>query len=263
MARKSKRMALNAAIRQGQAKLAKSSEKRQSESENPDLIAAEGPKELLNPDSLTCKSAVKSSVFLLKSEEETRFLRNFPQKTKWIILVCASLVGVLILGIWLISLIVADQPEQRPGGGISVTGPIEDENAQEKSRPLSEYGNAKPSDSPQSGTSEKESLLTTTSGDNVICIQSIVFDRKDELKPLGVFFQRHGIDTEVIAIDGPSGRLAVLATRVGFEQNPLNEGTEGYELAQRIKQLGPVYVKETNDTKFGAKPFQDVYGHKR
>jgi hypothetical protein len=99
----------------------------------------------------------------------------------------------------------------------------------------------------------KRALPTSSGGDNVICIQSIAYDRRDELKPLTDFFRRKGIDTEVIAVESPSGRLAVLVTKAGFEQNPVKKGTDGYELAERIKQLGPVYVEETKDTKFGVK----------
>ena len=65
----------------------------------------------------------------------------------------------------------------------------------------------------------------------------------------------------IIEIDGSN--LAVLVTQDGFEGNPGIEGTEGYELLERIKRLGPVYVRETEDTKFGVKPFQDAYGYKR
>jgi hypothetical protein len=52
-------------------------------------------------------------------------------------------------------------------------------------------------------------------------------------------------------------------TRDGFDGNPGVGGTEGYELLERIKQLGLVYVKETEDTKFGLRPFQDALGYKR
>ncbi|MHC5121850.1 MAG: hypothetical protein ACYSO7_10165 [Planctomycetota bacterium] len=97
----------------------------------------------------------------------------------------------------------------------------------------------------------------------MICIQSIAFDRKEELGPLADFFRHNGIETEIIAVNSPSGRLAVLATKAGFEENPVKEGTDGYKLVQRIRQIGPVYVEETKDTKFGVKPFQDVYGRKR
>lgn len=97
-------------------------------------------------------------------------------------------------------------------------------------------------------------------GPNVIVIQSIPPSRKDELNVLKDFFARKGIETEII-ID--RNGYAILVTRQGFTENPESSGTEGYKLYQKIQQLGQVYPEETNDTKFGIKPFQDAYGYKR
>ena len=102
-------------------------------------------------------------------------------------------------------------------------------------------------------------VAETPKGNNVIWITSIEIGRQNELVPLKVFFNQKGIPTEIIDV----GDRAALVTKTGFEKNPAARDTEGYELFQQIKQLGPVYVEETKDTKFGGKPFQDAYGYKR
>jgi len=95
-----------------------------------------------------------------------------------------------------------------------------------------------------------------STGGNVIVIQGIQEGRKAELATVKDFFARKGVETEVIIRNG----YGLLVTRAGFEVNPESRGTPGFELMQRIRELGIAYPQETGDTKFGLKPFQDSYG---
>ena len=266
MARKSKRMALNEAIRQGQAKIAEGLKTGQMRSDGPSAQSAEKDKEAPSSPENVMQNPVDKCRALFKSKEKSVIWEQLPPKTKLIAIFCVASVVALVLGLWLISLIGTDQPPQAGSPGPQKTPaadivPEESEQAKKKFSLLG-IGGRDASDSVGSASAEKESLLPSM-GNNVICLQSIAFDRKEELGTLAEFFRGKGRETEIIAVDSPSGRLAVLATKAGFEENPVKEGTDGYKLVQRIKQLGPVYVEETKDTKFGVKPFQDVYGRKR
>ncbi len=260
MARKSKRMALNDAIRQGQAKIADGLKTGQMRSDDPSAWRAE--KGLSSPENATQNPVSKCRAFFLKSEEKSTIWGQFPPKMKLIALLCAASIVVLLLGIWLISLLGTDQSLNPEFQGTSVANSVSEENGQTSGKSsLSDFDGDDSSESADS-VSEKGSLLPPLSkGDNVIWIQSIAMSRKGELSSLEGFFRTKGIQTEIIEIS--ASNLAVLVTHDGFEGNPSIEGTEGYKLLERIKDLGTVYVKETEDTKFGLKPFQDALGYKR
>ena len=151
----------------------------------------------------------------------------------------------------------ADQqpPAGDPGNQLAGAAKAQDEPDQDEHR-LPELDSREIAGEVSDGTS-----LSPSEGDNVIWIQSIAMDRRNELAPIAEFFKGKGIETEIV-VHRTSGD-AILVTKAGFEQNPAKKGTQGYELMQRIKQLGPVYVEETKDTSFGIKPFQDVLGYKR
>lgn len=258
MARKSKRMALNDAIRQGQAKIAEGLKTGQMRSDGPSVNRAEKDKELFSdPENVMQNPVYKSRAFFLKSKEKSKLWEQFSPKMRLLALLCAATIVVFALGIWLISLVDTSGPPETHG--VAVSDAISGNREQEKGSDFSEGY----SDSVDSGYPETGSLPLASGGDNVICIQSIAFSRKEELSTVADFFRRKGIETEVIAVESPSGRLAVLVTSDGFEDNPLKKGADGYDLAQRIMQLGSVYVEDTKDMKFGTKPFQDVYGRKR
>ena len=258
MARKSKHMARNEAIRQGQAKIAEGLRTGQMRPDGPSSRKPE--KDLSSPENVTRNPVEKCRAMFLKSKEKPVILGQFSPKMKLIALFCAASITVLALGIWLFSLVGTDQSPDPGSQGASVAGISPEEN--EKKFRLPGFGGRDSSDSLDSASSEKETLLPPPSrGDNVIWIQSIAVSRRSELNSLEAFFRTKGIQTEIIEID--ESDLAVLVTRDSFEKNPSSLGTEGYQLLQRIKQLGPVYVEETGDTKFKLKPFQDAYGYKR
>jgi hypothetical protein len=265
MARKSKRMALNEAIRQGQAKIAESLKTGQMRSDGPSAQRAEKDKEALSSPGNVMQNPVDKCRALFKSKEKSVIWEQLPPKTKLIALFCVASVVALVLGLWLISLIGTDQPPQVGSSEpqkTPVAGAVSEENEQAKKKfRLPGSSGRDSSDSVGSAASEKASLPPPSGGANVILIQSIAISRKGELGSLEVFFRSKGIQTEIIEISGSN--LAALVTQDGFEKNPGAEGTEGYKLLERIKQFGTVYVKETEDTKFGLKPFQDAYGHKR
>lgn len=249
MARKSKRMALNEAIRQGQAKIAEGLKTGQMRSDNPSSQAGSRDREK------TLDGVVPGRVGFLISKDSSTMSGFLSSRTKYIILSCFA---VLVVGIGLTAFLQKSPPAAVPDRAVDKS-PVNEIAAPGNIVPVREHVRA---DNKNEVTIPvPTSVPAMSQGDNVICIQSIPFDRKGELAPVAEFFKRKGIDTEII-VDRASGN-AVLATKAGFEQNPVKQGTDGYELFQRIKQLGPAYVEETADTKFGVKPFQDAYGYKR
>jgi hypothetical protein len=181
------------------------------------------------------------------------------------VLMYAAAVVLLGVAIWII-LAVSGSDQSVPGEGgsgqISTETETGDEAETAKNR-FSFFGGDRAESSQPAGTGNEalSASVPAKSGDNVIWIQSIPAGRKDELRSVAAFFDRKGIETE-ITVDRASG-FAVLVTKAGFDENPVKKGTAGYELLQRIKQLGIDYVRETEDTKFGQKPFQDALGYKR
>jgi hypothetical protein len=89
----------------------------------------------------------------------------------------------------------------------------------------------------------------------VIVIQQVAPDQRDKLIPVQEYFKTQGIATERVQRSG----YMLLITKAGFDYNPNREGTEGFRLMQRIRQLGLTYPEATGDTKFGLRPFQDAY----
>ncbi len=254
MARKSNRMALNEAIRQGQAKMVEGS------------FVQKPKKDAPRPESVTQSPAKCRAVFLKSKEKFATNSEWFSPKMRLIALSCIA----LVLVIWLISLLGTDQSSQMVDSepqrtSVADMGPEAGEQSKKrakKERSLFGLGKRDSSESTDKAVPEAELQLPVLSkGVNVIWIQSIEMSRKDELNSLGDFFVNKGIQIEVIEIEGSD--LAVLVTRDGFEDNPSSKGTEGNKLLERIKQLGTVYVEETKDTKFGLKPFQDALGYKR
>jgi hypothetical protein len=263
MARKSKHMALNDAIRQGQAKIADGLKTGQMRSDGPSALRAEKDKgDLSSPANVIQNPVEKCRAFFLKSKEKSMLWEQFPPKMRLIALLCAASIAVLALGIWLISLTGEDQsPNIEPQGNpVANIAPEENEQAEKKFR-LPGFGSRDSSDLVDTEDPEMKPLAPLSRGDNVIWIQSIAMSRKGELNSLEVFFRSKGIQTEIVEI--ADSNLAVLMTQDGFDGNPNVAGTEGYELLERIKQLGLFYVKETEDTKFGLRPFQDALGYKR
>ena len=267
MARKSKRLVLNEAIRQGQAKIAEGLKTGQMRSER-----SHGKSDIEDPESiLTGKSRStngrKSDFF--KSRDISSKFGNWTSKRKATVLIYVASAVLLGLAVWMI-LAVGNSDRQQPGGNSSGalssetginSGTGSERQANSSETPVFFGGRTESSQPAQGETSVVPPVGKLPQGDNVIWIQSIAGGRRDELKPVAAFFESKGIATEII-IDRASG-LAVLVTKAGFEENPGTRGTDGYEMLQRIKQLGLVFVEETQETKFGMKPFQDAYGYKR
>ena len=269
MARKSKRLILNEAIRQRHAPIAEGLKTGQMRS---DRDAPKDPeKDIKGPVRIDELSADKrdtdfKSDFFKSKEISTKYGIGSSATKPKVLIYTAS---VVLLGLFIWILIPGNSDEPAPSGQES--GQIDSEmeagsetaiaGQTETSESRGFWGGRKESsETTETETEIKAPTASLPQGDNVIWIQSISAARKDELRPVAGFFEDKGILTEII-IDPASG-LAVLVTKAGFEENPKKAGTEGYALLQRIKQLGPVYVEETQDTKFGIKPFQDAYGYK-
>lgn len=251
MARKSKRKTLNEAIRQGQAKIAEGLKTGQMRSDGPSAQKAEKDRRGLSGSENTMRSPNKGGAALLRSKEKSTMGSNLSSNTKLILLLCV--VGAFMV-IWVAMALVNSGSAKQPN--VPAANPENQSIASEERR--EPVQNQDPDQtSREIGTEPLPPVVST--GDNVIVILTIESDRMDKLRPVADFFRGKGIETEIITVSGKSG----LVTKAGFEQNPASRGTDGYELFQRIKQLGTVYVEETGDTQFKQKPFQDIYGYKR
>ncbi|MHC5154823.1 MAG: hypothetical protein ACYSO3_01590 [Planctomycetota bacterium] len=245
MIRKSKRQSLNEAIRQGQARIAEGLKTGQMRSDGPSVQKPEPRKrELFSTES------PRRGSFFLKSKKSSGSSSSLAQKAKLKLLLVLAL---LIAGIWIVAALLNPEPSDTPDAAVSPGSETDPAAAEEG---ISEQVPEQKVIETAGGVS-----LPVAGGDNVILIESIALDRRDELVPLKTFFNVKGIETEIIEV-GDSGRAA-LVTQEGFDKNPASAGTEGYALMQRIKRLGAVYVRETEDTKFGQNPFQGSYGYKR
>ena len=248
MARKSKRMALYEAIRQGQVNIAKGLESGKLRS---DTVPQEPP-----------KPHVSDNTALFRSKKKPIGI-TVPFKI-WAI--AAGIVGFLLL-LLVIGLIVrsGDEtavPDENPPVSQTQTEIVAEKT--EQSRQPEEEGSGflgfGRNKTPQPKVKRSTPTSPASTGDNVIVIQGISASRKGELDVLKDYFAQNGVLTETI-IDR-SG-YALLITQQGFEKNPENSGTDGYKLLQKVQQLGRQYPEVTGDTKFGLKPFQDAYGYKR
>jgi hypothetical protein len=92
-------------------------------------------------------------------------------------------------------------------------------------------------------------------GNNNIVITE--YPRRIDLVPVQKYFAQNGIQTEIVKIDG-----SYFLRTVGKYENPGRSGTDGYEVRQRIIELGSEYRAPTGYETFGAKPFQDAYGRR-
>ncbi|MHC4925833.1 MAG: hypothetical protein ACYTER_00635 [Planctomycetota bacterium] len=273
MGRKSKRMALYEAIRQGQAKIAQGLESGQMRSDGQSQQNAQEVKD--SRQRLVAKSA------LFESQESPKSFSVSPAMIK--ILLAGGGIVVLLLVLWLGSLIFSgggeiteptgsgqqtartgrEIPLESPGQTPQTAEPAESpkEPEPEKKPGLFNFGkkDEKKAEQPEKSVKPAEPVYASTIGKNVIVIQSIAESRKEILEPLKEFFNSKGIPTEIINNSGD----ALLITRQGFDKNPTNPGTDGYRLLQKIKQQGLLYPQETGDTKWGVRPFQEAWGLKR
>lgn len=265
MTRKSKRLELNEAIRRGQAKIAEGLKTGQMRSDQ--LKTQPGLKDKKDFVPPSPKMPFENRGVFLTSKKKSAYYNNLSSQTKSRILLYAVSVVVLALGILFVLTVIKPNPSKSVQDREMINQSAETEartTEEEQTRNrFNLFGRKKTETAEPQDTGDKQGTAKseTQQGDNVIWIQSIALDRKDELKPVMDFFKRKGIETEIV-VDRTSN-LAVLVTKAGFEQNPVKKGTEGYELLLQIKALGSVYVQETQDTKFGQKPFQDVLGYKR
>ncbi|MEN8127063.1 MAG: hypothetical protein ABFR90_04565 [Planctomycetota bacterium] len=243
-------MVLNEAIRQGQAKIAEGLKTGQMRSDN---LPTQTPSK---NNEQTLDGIATGRVELLTSKEKSTFGGILTPRAKLMLL---AGIALLIVVIWFVAALMNREPSELPESS-TVPG-FKTETAELKGRESVQKREALPEWTGQTDPENEVPSPAVSKGANVIWIQSIDPERKDELVPIAEFFERKGVATEIIAHRDTGD--AILVTKAGFEENPVKKGTDGYKLLQRIKQLGIVYAEETKDTKFGVKPFQDALGYKR
>jgi len=263
MARKSKRIAMNEAIRQGQAKIAEGLKTGQMRSDGPS--AHNEKKGQLSPEN-KLRSSFEVGPAFSRSKDTSTMGRFLSSNTKLVLLMAVvAIVMIIALSATLTGRRPAEVNDQSGDSRAASEPRVEDTLDVDEGGP--EQG-PQPDESEATAKTEEdkpdelEAVVVppvVSTGDNVIVIYTIDPARKDLLIPVVKFFKAKGIETEIINISGNSG----LVTKAGFKQNPASRGTDGYKLFQQIKQLGSVYVEQTQDTQFGQPPFQDIYGYKR
>ncbi|MCE5186962.1 MAG: hypothetical protein LLF76_12630 [Planctomycetaceae bacterium] len=259
MARKQNQKALYEAIRQGQVRIAEGLKTGQMRSDRKRF------NHLTQSGLYAASQNTAQSKQTADEEVSSGTGSGLSAKTLLIIIAVAAQVVVLGLGVWI--------------GALYYGGGQTDENvasaAATKSQPtvpdlkrqtptsiavqIQEPRPIKPEAPKEPVRSQSKSLAAQADpgdGNNVIVIQGIQESRKDELLVLRDFFKKKEVPTDIIVRNG----YALLVTSQGFNVNPESEGTPGYELVRKIRTLGLAYAKETGDTKFGLKPFQDCYG---
>ncbi|MBC8378463.1 MAG: hypothetical protein H8E62_04740 [Planctomycetes bacterium] len=239
-------MALYEAIRQGQAKIAEGLETGQMRS---DGLTGDDEKPLV-PDNSA----------LFRSKEKSRGISS--QNKARIGLSAAAIVIILLFGVWISRIFKGSDEVQPVEPSVSQqTSAVIQSQPPEKTVPEKQQDDSgffslrqKKGETP---VQPPKPVVST--GANVIVIQQILSSQKDKLSPVKAFFAGKGIETAIIE----RSEYSLLVTRAGFDYNPSREGTQGYRLLLRVRQLGATYPDETGDTKFGIKPFQDAYPLKK
>lgn len=105
------------------------------------------------------------------------------------------------------------------------------------------------------GPRSRQIKMLEARGDNCIVIQE--YGTRADLVPVQKYFARHGIETEI----QQDGNVYFLVTWNLYE-NPEKKGTDGYEVKQRIIQLGRNYKAPPGRETFARHLFSDAYGKK-
>ena len=92
-------------------------------------------------------------------------------------------------------------------------------------------------------------------GDHRIVIQQ--YKIRADLVPAQEYFANYGIETEIQQRDN----VYFLVTKNLYE-NPERQGTDGYEIKQRIRRLGASYKAPAGHESFAPNFFRDAYGEK-
>ena len=93
-------------------------------------------------------------------------------------------------------------------------------------------------------------------GQGVNKIVIVEYKQRTDLEPVRKYFSQNGIETEIVRL-GNSYFLATVKKYENFSPN-----TDGYEILQKIKEVGGNYKAPDGYETFGKKPFQDAYGRK-
>lgn len=250
MARKSKRMAFHEAIRRGQAKIARGLESGQLRSDG-------------IPRSQTQRGILDDKALLQNREKSPQI--TIPSKI-FAFVSGFAIVIVLFFVIWLVMYLFGG-----PETAVPESGSPESQSRQMQASPTTEEERDRQAASGTVGTGGKKTVdeqpaqrqttrPSAPPGSNVIVITQVPgTDQRDKLLPVMEYYNANGIPTETVQRSG----YTLLITRAGFDYNPNRQGTEGYRLMQRIKQVGLDYPEATGDTGFSLRPFQDAYALKK
>jgi hypothetical protein len=165
-----------------------------------------------------------------------------------------QLVIALILGLILLILVAfrLGQIEQRidNSAGQIQTG----EETSSARHPTSDAG-LNPALSEMLIPSEEKPPAAEPQGDHVIVL--VQYQRMADLIPVREHFAKNGIETEIMQ----EGGSYFLVTKNRY-QNPHRRGTDGYQVLQRIIEVGAKYKAPQGSDTFAPHLFSDAYGKK-
>ena len=93
-------------------------------------------------------------------------------------------------------------------------------------------------------------------GQGVNSIVIVEYRQRTDLEPVRKYFSENGINTEIVRL----GNSYFLISAEKYEN--FSPNTDGYEILQKIKEIGGNYKAPGGYETFGKKPFQDAYGRK-
>lgn len=107
-----------------------------------------------------------------------------------------------------------------------------------------------------SASVDSRTTAPVSTGGNVIVLAR--YNAQSQLVPVQEFFRQKNIPTEIVT----SGDMYLLQTIERFVDNPATVGTKGYELKQKIAEIGKAYKAPEGYYTFAPKYFSDAYGRK-
>ncbi len=128
----------------------------------------------------------------------------------------------------------------------------------------------------QENAAQNDTAVSAIGGKSDHVIVLAQFPKREDLEPVQAFFEKHGISTTIHSFATlrtyfetkeylnakvvPKGEGFMLAS--GLVENPETSGTNGYELKQKIIELGAQYKAPKGLESFARHHFSDAYGMK-
>ncbi len=249
---RSKRLALNEAIKKGQKQFAdslKSGQLRSSELEKPPSTVQETREDVARQRDEVI--GARPGKLRAQSIVSRRLILSMPYPVAGILLVAIILVFLMVFKLGQIY----GQKERQLAGPEVGTGKMGQNEGQSVFYGLDKKGETSVDVKDRPVSKKEAQKLFSPVVDHVILIKE--YHKRRDLEPVQEYFRDNGIKTEIQEGNG----VYFLETKDKYE-SPEREGTDGYFALQRIKEIGINYKAQQGYETFGVEPFQDAYGKK-